>query len=307
MKPVMISILMILVNLSLGVDRIRRHRMKLVAMCAIFLSAFIASGQQPPARNFDPATPHLVLQVPQMQRAEVRTDIVYKTVDGTALKMDVYSPSGLKPGTRLPAVIFISGASQAKHWNIYKDYGRLVTTYDMIGVEYDKRYERGGGYRNGTQDTRDLIAYLQQHAAELQVDPERLVVWGFSGGGAILGGLLADDAPSLRGWLASYAIADVLQFAEAAEREQAKQYSAAYSAEARTKALPPIWIARAGLDRASLNEGIDRLVQTLLKKNARFDFVNYPDGQHGFDAFDDKERSREVIRAAFQFILANTK
>jgi acetyl esterase/lipase len=287
--------------------RIGRHLLKLVAVCAVVLCAFIASGQQRPANNFDPAIPHLVLQIPQMQQADVRSDIVYNTVDGTALKLDVYSPPGLKPDVRLPAVIFISGASQAKHWNIYKDYGRLVTTYNMIGVEYDKRYERGGGYLNGTQDTRDLITYLQQHAPELHLDPERIVVWGFSAGGAILGGLLADDAPSLRAWLASYAVADVLQFVEAAERDKAKQYSAAYSAEARTKALPPIWIARAGLDRASLNEGIDRLMQVLVKKNARFDFVNYPDGQHGFDAFDDKERSREVIRAAFQFILANTR
>ena len=306
MKPVMISILMIVVNLSLGVDRITRHRIKLVAMCAIFLSAFIASGQQPPARNFDPATPHLVLQVPQMQQAEVRSDIVYKTVDGTALKMDVYAPPDLKPGSRLPAVVFISGGNQSKHWNIYKDYGRLVTTYGMIGIEYDKRYARGS-YLNGAQDTRDLIAYLRQHAAELKVDPERIVVWGFSGGGAVLGGLLADDAPPLRAWLASYAVADLTQFAEPAEREQAKQYSAAYAVETRTQPLPPIWIARAGLDQPSLNEGIDRLVQALVKKNARFDFVNYPDGKHGFDAFDHKERSREIIRAAFQFILANTK
>lgn len=295
------------VDTNSGIPRLRHPQRKLVVLCAVLLGAHLASGQQRPANNFDPAVPRLVLQVPQMQHAEVRSDIIYKTVGGTALKMDVYSPPRLKRGAKLPAVIFISGASQAKHWNIYKDYGRLVTTYDMIGIEYDKRYERGGGYGNGSQDTRDLIAYLQQHAQELHVDPERIVVWGFSGGGAILGDLLADDAPSLRGWLASYAVADVLQFVEAAEREKAKQYSAAYSAEARTKALPPIWIARAGLDRASLNEGIDRLVQVLVKKNARFDFVNYPDGQHGFDALDDKERSRVIIRAAFQFILANTR
>ena len=32
------------------------------------------------------------------------------------------------------------------------------------------------------------------------------------------------------------------------------------------------------------------------RQNAEFDFLNYPEGEHGFDGFNDTESSRAIIR-----------
>jgi len=64
-------------------------------------------------------------------------------------------------------------------------------------------------------------------------------------------------------------------------------------------------IARAGKDRAPLNEGIDKFVSEALAKNLNIEVINYPEGQHGFDLYDDNDHSRRVVRRALQFMREN--
>jgi dienelactone hydrolase len=66
--------------------------------------------------------------------------------------------------------------------------------------------------------------------------------------------------------------------------------------------VPPIFIARAGLDDATLNDGVDRFVQLALAKNLTIEVVNHATGHHGFDIEDDNERSREILRRTIEFI-----
>jgi hypothetical protein len=63
-----------------------------------------------------------------------------------------------------------------------------------------------------------------------------------------------------------------------------------------------MFIARAGLDAAIVNDSIDLFVREALAANAMFDFANHPNGHHGFDILDDDERSREIIARATEFV-----
>jgi hypothetical protein len=66
--------------------------------------------------------------------------------------------------------------------------------------------------------------------------------------------------------------------------------------------VPPIFIARAGLDDKELNDGIDRFVQLALSKNLTLDVVNHATGHHAFDIEDNNERSRDIIKRTLDFI-----
>ena len=63
----------------------------------------------------------------------------------------------------------------------------------------------------------------------------------------------------------------------------------------------PMFIARAGLDQATINQSIDMFVQEALAGNAPLELMNHPAGRHGFDILDDDERSREIIARAVAF------
>jgi hypothetical protein len=63
-----------------------------------------------------------------------------------------------------------------------------------------------------------------------------------------------------------------------------------------------MFIARAGLDEASLNAGLDRFVQLPLKNNVSIEVLNHATGHHGFDIEDDNTRSREILKRTIAFL-----
>jgi hypothetical protein len=69
--------------------------------------------------------------------------------------------------------------------------------------------------------------------------------------------------------------------------------------------FPPMFIARAGLDDASLNAGLDRFVQLALKNNVTIEVLNHATGHHGFDIEDDNTRSREILKRTIAFLQTN--
>ena len=64
----------------------------------------------------------------------------------------------------------------------------------------------------------------------------------------------------------------------------------------------PMFIARAGLDDAALNAGLDAFVREATAKGFDLQVFNHAEGHHGFDIRDDNDRSREIIRAFVTFL-----
>ena len=52
----------------------------------------------------------------------------------------------------------------------------------------------------------------------------------------------------------------------------------------------------------AMNDSIDRFIREAISKNASIIVANHPQGVHGFDNQTDDERSREIIRAAIDFM-----
>lgn len=260
------------------------------------------------AQAVDPTKVPVVLRLPGMEKAQVRQGIVFDEAKGLAF--DLYRPPAAPAGTRLPAVVFVSGAERVREWQWFIDYGRLAAASGLLGIVPDKRYARSlEGIRNGAADTEALLAWLRGHAGELGLDPDRICLWTFSAGGRLTAVGLRKDGPAVSCLVSFYGVVDLSQDAAGLETGREaflRQYSPVHALEDSEARHTPLLVVRAGRDNPGLNAGIDQLVATALRRNAPIRLLNLPAADHGFDGLNDNEASRAAVREALRFVRQQT-
>jgi acetyl esterase/lipase len=248
-----------------------------------------------------------------MDTIQVRAGIAYKTVEDGNLKLDVYLPPDLHPDERRPAVLFVHGepwTTEAVRFDAlatgqYISWGRLVAASGWIGIPFEHRNSRAcSALPEVASDLDDLIAFARTRIPE--ADPDRLILWVCSGGGAY--GLRAAirHAAYIRCAVVYYAFLEPLSYraiiAPEVSDETLREYSPITALGKPDITIPPLLLARAGKDHPELNETIDRFAAEALRQNVSVDLLNYADGQHGFDILDDTERSRYIIQQTLAFM-----
>lgn len=250
----------------------------------------------------------VVLSVPGMDTVKATRDVVYKTADGEPLHMDVYSPPG--PVRPRPAVILVHGGpiprTGAKNMGVFVSYGELLAASGFVAVTFDHRFLAPGRLADAGRDVTDLMAHVRTNARSLGVDPTRLALWAFSGGGCFLAAPLRERPTWLRAVVGYYAVLDLQQPRPETDNgigtELRQSFSAIRGLGHDARSAPPILVARAGLDNAWLNGGIDRFVQVAVAKGATLDLLSHPEGRHAFDILDDDARSKQIIRRTLEFL-----
>lgn len=140
-------------------------------------------------------------------------DLVYATVDGHDLKLDLYQSSGAEasesaassqqttgPGKPpRPLIVWVhGGAWRAGSKASVPVLPMLDMGFDIASVEY--RLSPVARFPAQIHDIKAAIRYLRQHADRYGYDPERFVVAGASAGGhlaALVG--VSNDVPGLEG------------------------------------------------------------------------------------------------------------
>lgn len=253
----------------------------------------------------------VVYRVPGMDQVTVKSDLKYSNVDNPYLLMDVYMPPHLAKGKKLPAVLFIHGGAGAetrpKDWGVYKSWGRLVAASGMVGVTFTHRL----GYpkpllADAASDVNAALNYIRANADSLNIDKDRICLAAYSAGGPMLSIPMRDKPSYVRCLVAFYAFMDIQQSEPHRANETAdmvKAYSPiTYLANDAGK-LPPIFLARAGLDEVpTMNDSIDRFIREAISKNATITVANHPQGVHGFDNQNDDDRAREIVQSALAFM-----
>jgi acetyl esterase/lipase len=253
----------------------------------------------------------VVYSVPGMEQVSVKTNLKYTTVDNPNLLMDVYTPPGLAKGERRPAVIFIHGSAgaeaKAKDWGVYISWGRLAAASGMVGVTFTHRLGYPKPYLNDAgADVEAAVNYVRANADSLGVDGDRLCLAAYSGGGPMLSAAMRERPPYVRCLVSFYAFLDVRQSEMHRPHETPEtleRFSPITYLGGDVERLPPIFVARAGLDQIpTMNDSIDRFVREAVKQNAPVALYNHPRGVHGFDNQTPDARSREIVRAALDFM-----
>lgn len=136
-----------------------------MALAALVLAPSSASAQNP------------------AQGVDIRADVQYESIGGTALTMDAYLPQGTGP---FPALIAIHGGgfvggdkSLMRGVSIYF----AQNGYAVFSIDY--RLAPEFPYPAAVQDAQAAVTFVRDHAQEYKVDPGRVGVIGGSAGGTI--------------------------------------------------------------------------------------------------------------------------
>ncbi|MBN1213148.1 MAG: alpha/beta hydrolase [candidate division Zixibacteria bacterium] len=120
-------------------------------------------------------------------------DIVYKTVDGHELKLDIAVPKYLE--SPAPAIVdFPGGAWQICNKSI--DDARYYAEYGFVGVSVEYRTSDIALFPAAVHDCKAAIRWLRAHADEYNINPDKIGVTGISAGAhlAVLLGTSGNDA-----------------------------------------------------------------------------------------------------------------
>ena len=122
-------------------------------------------------------------RTPFDQEIRIEHDIVYKTVDGQDLMLDLYFPSHPLEG-KAPVVLDIPGGGWMIHNRPRRDgYARCYAAMGAVVAVIDHRLCPASFFPADLQDCVDAYNWLCQHAQEYNLDPDNITITGDSSGG----------------------------------------------------------------------------------------------------------------------------
>lgn len=133
-------------------------------------------------------------------------------------KLDLYIPADLKPGTRLPVVIWTSGSA----W--MADTGKNGAWQAAVQLNPAGYAVAGVSIRSSSQvkfpgqlhDIKAAIRWLRANAAKYNLDPDHIAIMGDSSGGWTTAmAALTGDAPELEGSVGTTGVSSAVQAAVA--------------------------------------------------------------------------------------------
>lgn len=244
----------------------------------------------------------VVLKLPGMDDIRPRSGIAYREDAAGRLTLDVWAPSIPSRSPR-GAVVFVSGfpdpAFEARvgckvlEMAAYLSWARLIASLGLVAVTYANR--------EPVADLAAVLHHVHEHAAALGVDRDRIGIWACSGNvptglGALLNGAevpVACAALCYGYMFGAGAAAAQIGFADPCAERGAKDLRPGV----------PLLVVRAGGDATpGLNATIDGFVADSLSRDLPVTLINHAGAPHAFDLVDDREETRDVIRAILGFL-----
>ena len=210
-------------------------------------------------------------------------------------KLDFHRPAGT---ARTGAVLLVHGgpgpadlAVQPRDWPLYQGYAAAIAQRGQVAVTVDHSLIRGLDQLATAAD--DVEAAVGVLRADPQVDPERVVLWFFSGAGLLAGEWL-DSRPD---WLRAIA----LTYPLLATPPGVDELVSAAEVIGKHKDLP-VLLTRVGREHEELAGPVAEFVSA---GGAALDIIDVPKGQHGFDMLDHSEESRAAVTKALDWAIAH--
>ena len=167
-----------------------------ITLAALFMTVLYGCSQ--PSPLFDPS-----------RYGTIERDIPYCVVDGIPLLMDIYFPA---EGGTWPVILSVHGGGWSGGDKAQVDGGLTEFGYLVVAINY--RLYPEARFPAMIEDVKCAIRSLRAHAAEYNLDPDRIGLTGGSAGGHLVA--LAGTADESAGF-------DVGEYLEQSSRVQAVQ------------------------------------------------------------------------------------
>lgn len=225
-----------------------------------------------------------VLDIPEVPRERIDNFDVYRPTDS--------------PGALRPLVVFVHGGpippgANLRDEPVFVGYGSLAATSGAIGITVEHRLYTAEAAVTAAGEVASAIDGARKLPG---VDPERVAVWFFSGGGLISADWLNGPQPWLRSVVLNYPIAAPGDDWGVDPRFRPVE------AIARTGELPVLLI-RAGKEQPDFAAGVEKFVAAAEAHGANLEIIDVPNGRHAFDMLDHTDESRDAVTRAMNWTL----
>jgi acetyl esterase/lipase len=241
--------------------------------------------------------------------------VVYKQIGDVTLELDVFDPEGLQPNDKRPAIIFFFGGG----WNSgsptqFSRHAAHFAKRGMVAICADYRVKSRHGVTpfECVRDAKSAVRWVRAHAAELGVDPDRIVASGGSAGGhlaacaGVIDGLdeeREDTAISSRpnALILFNPVIDtgIRGYGNKVLAERARTIS---PVEHVTKDVPPTIIFHGDADTTTPIEGVRRFRDRMKTLDRRCDLVEFSGEKHGF--FNRGKAFEQTLEQADAFLVS---
>ena len=110
-----------------------------------------------------------------------RMDVAYGVANGRELKLDIYAPAPAK-SLRTAVLQFHGGGWRRGDRKMLAPHARLLQADGFTAIPAEYRLLDESPWPSAVHDVKTAIRWVRRHANELGVDPDRIVLEGFSAG-----------------------------------------------------------------------------------------------------------------------------
>ncbi|RAO41838.1 alpha/beta hydrolase [Micromonospora saelicesensis] len=205
--------------------------------------------------------------------------------------VDLHLPTDAGPA---PAVVVVHGAPlppdapDPRDWLLYRGYGALLAASGVVTALVSYQVSDLSALPAAADD---IAAMVEQVRADPRVDPERVVLWFFSGGGLFAADWLRVPPPWLRGIALTYPLLIPFPGWEVDARFLPVEALSSGTGV-------PLVLTRAGQDIPPVLAGIDAFLPAATAQGWPMQVIEVPDGQHSFEILNHGPQSEAAVLAA---------
>jgi acetyl esterase/lipase len=197
-----------------------------------------------------------------------------------------------------PVVVFVHGGplpadveTKPRDWPTFLGYGALAAASGLVGVTLDHRLH---GMADFPVAAKDVASAVDLARGLDGVDPDRVGLWFFSGGGLLAADWIAAPPP----WLRCVSLTYPVLAPPPGWEEAGSDAVAAVSTGPRL----PILLTRVGHEYPEFVLTQDAFVEAARANGVALKVIEVPNGQHSFDSLDHTEESRAAVAQAMTWV-----
>jgi acetyl esterase/lipase len=254
----------------------------------------------------------IVHKIPGMDNVHIQKNIPYKQDAGVELNLDLYRPAQGVENNFIPGVLIVpSGPLKRfekyppKEWENVISWARLFAASGLGSVTIDHRFFSVGHLPLASHDVRDAVYFVHAHAPKFSLDPNRLCLLTFWGGGLLIHFAILENPVFLKCLVLYSPLLDMREmkrYQKVLPEDVMDAYSPGKCMSATNQLTLPIFLARARLDSKPLTASIDAFLVNATLRGVPLEVMCHETGRHAFEIRDDNARSHAIIERTIAFV-----